>query len=547
LRVADDNQNADRRYSLNRGRALFGSMALHAALFAGLIGVRLTGEPGLANTAQILRVDLVPYLDAARPDAEPGAGEQALAEAQLAPAAEPSAAAETPNPENEAAAPEPEPTPEPGPEPEVAAAPPRGAEPETPPAPAPTAPASAAQTPTVALEPRPAEPPVVAPEAPVTRPEPETVAIAEVQLDMLDRRITELAARIDLLTDRELDVAWEHRGQTYSATLTRLPATDNMGMDELKVTVSIEQDGRRLSTELGMRRLAFSSFAQFVDRWDPQVQIHDDEIDGRFHSNSEIYVAHSGGVQPAFHGKVTTARSVNTSHSERRVQRDEVFLGGLETRVQKILLPKRFLPFPDEGRAADANVQEFTTDARITFHADGSYTWRYVESIEPERRVILMQEPHYLVAADKATLYLRGTVNGKVLGYSPERIVIEDDLTYAAHPAHDADSDDYLGLVSDNVIEIAEPETTGPGDVTVHAAIYAKRRFVVRNYNAGGHATLVIYGSVAAGSVSATEPRFRTKLQFDDRLEKLRPPSFPLTDRYEVASWDGRWTVEPPE
>jgi hypothetical protein len=54
-----------------------------------------------------------------------------------------------------------------------------------------------------------------------------------------------------------------------------------------------------------------------------------------------------------------------------------------------------------------------------------------------------------------------------------------------------------------------------------------------------------VYGSIAAGSVSATEPRFRTKLEFDDRLENLRPPSFPLTNRYEISAWDGRWTMEP--
>jgi hypothetical protein len=156
----------------------------------------------------------------------------------------------------------------------------------------------------------------------------------------------------------------------------------------------------------------------------------------------------------------------------------------------------------------------------------------------------LGSEPHYLVAAEKAALFVRGTVNGKVLVYSPHRIVIEDDLTYAVHPAFSAKSDDYLGLVSDGNIEIADPESTGPGNVTVHAAIFAKRSFNVRSYNTSGLATLSVYGSVAAGSISATEPRFRTKVEFDDRLTNLRPPSFPLTDRYELAAWDGRWILD---
>jgi hypothetical protein len=53
-----------------------------------------------------------------------------------------------------------------------------------------------------------------------------------------------------------------------------------------------------------------------------------------------------------------------------------------------------------------------------------------------------------------------------------------------------------------------------------------------------------MYGSVAAGSLSATEPRFRTEIEFDGRLEDARPPGFPVTDRYEVVAWDGRWAAE---
>jgi hypothetical protein len=189
-------------------------------------------------------------------------------------------------------------------------------------------------------------------------------------------------------------------------------------------------------------------------------------------------------------------------------------------------------------------VHELSQDARITFYAEGSYGWTYLESTTAEELVTVGAEPHYLVAADKAALYLSGTVNGKVLVYSPERIVIEDDLVYATHPAFTPESDDYLGLVSDGSVEIAEPETTGPGDVTVHAAIFAKGSFTVRRFRTGGLATLNVYGSVAAGWISATEPRFRTKLEFDDRLTNLRPPSFPLTDRYELAAWDGRWILD---
>jgi hypothetical protein len=550
LRVAEKRHNASGANGFargRRGRAALASVGLHALLALGLV-LGFAGEPGVLSTAEIVRVDLVSLMPEAAPQ---------TATAPAPPSEAPAPTTEVPAPPADAPAP---PSDLPAPAPATATVDTTPPTEQTPPPAAPPTP-----EPSLEVEPEvapPAEPKVVTdPRLPVIESEPQeivpepkvaaveepsaespqTVMIDAAQLEMLDERVSELAARLDVVTERQ-EVTWRHRGQTYNATLERVPAADEMGIDEVKVTVSTEQDGQRLSTQLGMRRLAFSSFAQFVDRWDPQVQIHDDEIDGRFHSNSDVYIARSGGVQPAFHGKVTTSQSINTSNSQGYVRRDEVFLGGLETRVPKIWLPRRFLPFPD-GRG-DAQVHELPQDARITFYADGSYGWAFVESAVPEERMTLGAEPHYLVAAEKAALFVRGTVNGKVLVYSPQRIVIEDDLTYAVHPAFSSKSDDYLGLVSDGNVEIADPESTGPGNVTVHAAIFAKRSFNVRNYNASGLATLSVYGSVAAGSISATEPRFRTKLEFDDRLTNLRPPSFPLTDRYELAAWDGRWILD---
>src|SRR5690606_37793847 len=112
--------------------------------------------------------------------------------------------------------------------------------------------------------------------------------------------------------------------------------------------------------------------AQFVDRWDPTVQIHDDEIDGRFHSNSEIYIEHSGGVHPVFHGMVTV-RAVDTSKSTRRVPRRDVFVGGLETRAGRIALPRRFLPLDELGHGDGPTVRWLDEDTRIVFRGDGSY------------------------------------------------------------------------------------------------------------------------------------------------------------------------------
>jgi hypothetical protein len=142
-------------------------------------------------------------------------------------------------------------------------------------------------------------------------------------------------------------------------------------------------------------------------------------------------------------------------------------------------------------------------------------------------------------------VYVQGVVKGRVLVYSPHGIVLESSLTYANDPRRDPECDDYLGLVSDRVIEVAPPEVTGPGDLEIHAALFAKRRFQIAQFERRRAGTLRIYGSLAAGTISATEPRYGFRLEYDPRFERARPPGFPAMNRYAVEEWNGRWTTPP--
>ncbi len=375
----------------------------------------------------------------------------------------------------------------------------------------------------------------------------EFLAIPDDQEQMLRRRFSEWTEEDLTEWDTESTLRWEHDGQEYEAVFTPLPAADDMGLDEVHVVITTERDGERLRTEMRMKRLAFSNFAQFVHWWDPAVQVHNDALDGRFHSNSRITLAFSGSVRPLFLGKVTTSSSgFRVGDRVGRLRREDIFLGGLETGVREIRLPAGTVPFPDSAAADEPpSVHHFERDARIVFAADGSYEWQWTEEGEgvPER-VELPAGPAYLVAGEDARLYVRGVVRGQVLVYSPARIVIEGDLVYSDDRRRRAASGDYLGLVSDGSVEVAPRRVTGPGDLRINAAIYAKRRFAVRGYRSRGNDLLYLYGSLTAGSITATEPRYSTRIEFDPRLEKLRPPGFPVSDRFEVDQWDGRWVVD---
>jgi hypothetical protein len=280
-----------------------------------------------------------------------------------------------------------------------------------------------------------------------------------------------------------------------------------------------------------------------IDRWDPMVQLHDDEIVGRFHTNSRFSLLADSRSAPKFLGKVTTTARSFSNESVGRRRDSDIFRGGIETGTSEIELPESSQPFQWAPRDEHARVHEFANDTRIRFFPDGSYRWIDLNTSQAQYRNEPAEHPIYFIGTRQSALHVEGVVAGKVLIYSPRRIVIEGSLTYASDPRTDPGSDDYLGIVSDRVVEIATPGITGGGDLEIDGAIYAGRRFVVTAIDHPRSATLRIYGSLAAGTISATEPRYATKIDYDSRFERQRPPGFPSTNRYEVAAWDGQWTL----
>ncbi len=223
--------------------------------------------------------------------------------------------------------------------------------------------------------------------------------------------------------------------------------------------------------------------------------------------------------------------------------KESILLGGLETGVKPINLPRKLFPFISEADTALSQVYKVNEDAKIFFHRDGSFTVTKFKT-EQNRKIKMNQDVCYIFGGKKAKLHLEGIVKGKALVYAADKIIIDGDLTYANHPLTSNVADDYLGILSEKNIEIAHPDITGPGDLQIFASLYAKRRFVVRRLSGSGDDTLFIYGSLAAGSISATEPRYATHITFDKRLERSRPPSFPMTNRYEVSQFESKWNVK---
>lgn len=358
-----------------------------------------------------------------------------------------------------------------------------------------------------------------------------------------------LAKRIDKLAHQLLDdgqssgrVSWRYKKRRYSAHVRREAAASDMGFETVVVEITTIADGQALQTRVQLRRLAFSHFTQLVDHWDPWVQLHDDEVAGRFHSNSELVLGWDDEAAPRFNGLVTTSSPgyslVSTTGT---LARRDVFRGGIETGTRRISLPQSVLFNAASPKSRSMRTHHFERDTQITFDETGAFTWRTADGSGAEHREATATSPLYLSAGPGTMLYVQGVVRGVVLVYSPKRIVITGSLRYARDPRRDPDAGDYLGLVSAGNIVIAGIDEIEPGDLAIDAAIYARGRFLVSDVTTPQRATLSIYGSLSAGSLGETEPRYATHIKFDQRFERVRPPGFPLTNRYEVTSWDEQW------
>ena len=376
-------------------------------------------------------------------------------------------------------------------------------------------------------------------------PNPVVAVMPKPEKEMVTRNVQQVALKLLDSNMTNTELTWQQDGQQYSARVMRQPAVDSTGIEQVIAEVMTSKNGKRMKTRLSLKRLAFSHFTQLVNHWDRNIQLHDDVIDGRFHSNTEFAFASTKEAQPRFFGKVTTAASTLTFNGFNRRRDKEVFQGGYETKTDRVNLPRDMPDVLNGGEEGDRRV--FTEDTRVIFNADGSYAWRPAHGQGILNREEPSPRPRYLVGEKGAKLYVRGTVAGMFTVFTPNDIEIEDDLVYVKDPRQTVLSRDFLALIAGRDISIAPPEVTGPGDLTVHAAIFARRRFYIEFTDRGPGHTLFIYGSLTSGTLSETEPRYATKIDYDKRFEYLRPASYPMTRRYEVDSWDQDWEqVEDP-
>lgn len=368
--------------------------------------------------------------------------------------------------------------------------------------------------------------------------------LTQSQEKFLMKQVEKLYRRLHQI-ESDTILVWRHQQEKYQVKISKPKDISSTGLEKIIFEITTEMNGQPAQTRLKMQRRAFSSYAQFVDEWDPKIMLHNDELYGRFHSNSSIRISQFGRVRPRFHGKVTTASfEVKTDKNTFFLDESSIFSAGLERGVRSIHLPEKLSALLEKKAIDPTRIQVFNKETWVSFLAEGAFSWTANSDLAPTGlRRMSGEDPFFILGKSNAKIHVKGVVNGQILVLVENDLIIDGDLMYA-HSLEDKSScDDFLGLVSHKDIKIAPQKVTGKGDLCVCAAIYAHRNFEVTNLYGKGEAILYLFGSLSARTISATEPRYATRIVFDPRLERQRPPYFPQTDQYELISWNRLWLI----
>jgi hypothetical protein len=324
------------------------------------------------------------------------------------------------------------------------------------------------------------------------------------------------------------DVAWRdgYSALDFGSATASVQASDVATDPRTGVpTVSVTAVGNYFEVQDTVTTLliqpAYSFFGIWLDHWPNFWTLTTgDTFYAPFHSNRGITISGT----PVFYGRVSSDETWYTDAGSA----DPRFYGGVEFATPTIAKPS--LTTVIDSAYAGGDV--YTTNTTLVFNGDGTYNWYAagdsgIKSISSGNGVILV---------DGANAYVRGVVDGQVTIMSTNDVFIEGSLRCAVSPEGNPASDDFIALLAQNDVIVADNAATSNG-VLLHVSIAALGRFKVQNYDTGSpRGDLRLVGSLVvdrldpfgtwSGGTLLTGYRFVHV--YDSRLRTQRAPFFPI-------------------
>lgn len=337
--------------------------------------------------------------------------------------------------------------------------------------------------------------------------------------------------------------AWEtgfsevsYNGGTFSGTVTSL----SDGRKEIVTTATF--GGVTQTVTITMKPSNFSKFAYYggtsasAAAWETG-----DTIGGPSHTQGKLKTFGS----PVFLGKATSLSGITKSGSPKTPQ----FLGGFESGVS-LTMPSTTSYNNILTAAADNGRLQSGGSLFVKFNADGTVGWKTSAAASYTNVLLSVFAPNGVIAVDKGSLFVEGTVDGRVTlaslrssGSTGGTVTISNSLVMENNPRTDPESDDMLGIVSYGDITIADNSATL---FEVQGTMYSYSGGIAVEHGTSRPAgTLSIYGGMMVeklyatsnGAAGSSRKGYNLSLRFDERFSNDSPDYFPATGKYEILSW----------
>ena len=281
-------------------------------------------------------------------------------------------------------------------------------------------------------------------------------------------------------------------------------------------------------------------------------KITGDSVFGYAHTNNRFNLA----GRPYFNDKVTATKAPTLMTY--LGQKDPIYNAGYEWGVTVNRPVSNMTNLEGEAQSAGALV-DLNKDVALTFYPDGRVNVKIPPTTGATRNDTVSMNvlaPTGVFAVKNGDLRLTGTYKGQVTvvalrGSQSNKgnIWIDGEgIKAASDPSLNSNSTDMMGIVADRMAYITRNDTKGPGSITtIHGAVYCQNGELTAEdfWAIGKHGRVSLTGSLVqktAGSLGVFDSGglkngMYYSVRHDPRFLLGGPPSFPMSDKYELVSW----------
>ena len=361
----------------------------------------------------------------------------------------------------------------------------------------------------------------------------------------LERMCQWIAIKQGILTT-PLSMSGTLNGNTWAVSASKV--------DEFVYRIDSTGDVQGVKWTVHGIRVELPSWAQYALWMDENGVIYfigGETFYGWVHSNDRLYFSQTGGQGANFYDKLTSAATdyggtTNGAYFAKGFQMNanqgdiaDVDFDRLETAAQTF------------GLVLDGATAITLQGTRMLVTNSRKGWNKYSVSIGTNSIVYIRNATSGTTSTRPGKLSLGGKLDGRLTIATEDDINITNHVTYAADPRTNSSSDDALGLVSMDDINV---ETSAPNNLQIFAAMLATGEqsnndgsFGVTEYDRGSpRGDLTVWGSIVQevrGPVGTFNNQgitsgFRKNYGYDSRFRTAAPPFYPRVDtKINVEGW----------